>query len=147
MTGVSTELLPCPFCGNSGTGPAFLCEQGRWDIWQVECGFCDIAIEGPNGFTGDAAKQAAIEAWNTRRTPSPATPVATGDDVRVFAEREIPRLRSLIVFLEEAAGEEAKKPIRGLLYSASTALEQQVRFMQRVLSALAPTSDEGGPKL
>lgn len=62
-------LKPCPFCGNAGVGPAFLCESGQWDIWQVECGFCNIAIESPSGFEGDAARWAAITAWNTRTPP------------------------------------------------------------------------------
>lgn len=67
MTTLTNEALkPCPFCGNHGVGPAFVCEAGQWDIWQVECGFCDISIESGTGHAGDAAKQAAITAWNTR---------------------------------------------------------------------------------
>lgn len=66
---MSEELKPCPFCGNKGVGPAFFCEYRGWDIWQIECGYCGIAIESPNGFNGDAAKEAAVERWNTRPTP------------------------------------------------------------------------------
>jgi Lar family restriction alleviation protein len=62
------KLMPCPFCGKHGVGPAFVCESGQWDIWQVECGTCDISIETPHGLTGDAAKQAAVDRWNTRPT-------------------------------------------------------------------------------
>lgn len=64
QAGDAVELLPCPFCGWAGVGPAFVCEQGQWDIWQIECGNCGFALENEIGKVD--ARQACIDRWNTR---------------------------------------------------------------------------------
>ena len=57
---MTSELLPCPFCGGDGTYT--LNEYGDY---YVKCLKCDT--EGPIACNTDVA----IDAWNTRLTPKP----------------------------------------------------------------------------
>lgn len=119
----SPELLPCPFCGNHGVGPAFICESGRWDFWQVECEFCDYAIETPTGFAGDAAKDAAVERWNTRSQPqSPSTSLS---DAYHEALRRYPDAHGALVFFWTAAGLGAEEPTAEQIEWATTVMKSK----------------------
>ena len=58
------ELLPCPFCGGKPVSDrVYMCGNG----WIVYCAKCGAEIFEEAGFSStDIAKQAAIDAWNTR---------------------------------------------------------------------------------
>lgn len=70
-----SELLPCPFCGNDGTGPVESAlhishTELEWrashDSYSVQCDRCTATM----GYS-DSAEE-AITAWNTRALPSEA---------------------------------------------------------------------------
>lgn len=73
------KLLPCPFCGNDGTGPIedslhiiFSEHEYRAPSWCVQCDKCTATM----GYS--ESEEEAVEAWNRRvRRPAPAVP----DDV------------------------------------------------------------------
>ena len=62
-----SELLPCPFCGNDGSGPiedalhiTFSEHDWRSPSWSVQCDKCTATI----GYF--ESEDEAVEAWNTR---------------------------------------------------------------------------------
>ena len=61
------KLLPCPFCGNDGSGPiedalhiSLNEHEWRGPSWTVQCDKCTATM----GYSD--TEDAAIEAWNTR---------------------------------------------------------------------------------
>ena len=77
---VMKQLLPCPFCGNDGSGPieealhiAFTEHDWRGPSWTVQCDKCTATM----GYLD--SEDAVIEAWNTR--------INLAADVLIEAER------------------------------------------------------------
>ena len=77
---VMKQLLPCPFCGNDGSGPieealhiAFTEHDWRGPSWTVQCDKCTATM----GYFD--SEDAVIEAWNTR--------INLAADVLIEAER------------------------------------------------------------
>ena len=63
---MSDDVRSCPLCGRTPK-VQFLGEIGRFDQFEVECDPCQLSMFGPLVSGEDAARQAAIEAWNRRK--------------------------------------------------------------------------------
>lgn len=75
MADTVSDLLPCPFCGNDGSGPVedalhIAHSQCDWhpayDVYAVQCDKCTATM----GYS--ESEDAAAEAWNTRASTQPA---------------------------------------------------------------------------
>jgi len=91
----NTELLPCPFCGN--TEPK-LVPQGNAPEAFVYCGKCDLTAN---------LTETAIKKWNTRAsTPAPVERIeGLAEAVSAFTNEDLgfePTLKSWITVLEAA---------------------------------------------
>ena len=93
---VMKQLLPCPFCGNDGSGPieealhiAFTEHDWRGPSWTVQCDKCTATM----GYLD--SEDAVIEAWNTR--------INLAADVLIEAERRgAERMRERAALLADA---------------------------------------------
>jgi hypothetical protein len=86
---MSTELLPCPFCGTSvrDQGDVPETRQSSWlrvtleagTLWFVECFGCGACLIP----TEHGTEEEAIEAWNTRaNVPISEVPLHAGGHFR-----------------------------------------------------------------
>lgn len=65
-----TELKPCPFCGATDGVNADMDYQVGIPVWVVDCPKCGMVGPPVDEKEGEAA---AVEAWNRRTRPCPAT--------------------------------------------------------------------------
>lgn len=76
------ELLPCPFCGNNGSGPIedalhVVLNEHDWrsPSWTVQCDKCTATM----GYSDE--RDEAIAAWNRR----PSSEAGKGEALRVLS--------------------------------------------------------------
>lgn len=86
---MSEELNPCPFTGEKPVFSMWTPSDGRRQgyaagVWVARIASSEISIEKSSRDGEDDAKSAAIAAWNTRATLSPAH-IEDGEEVEVVA--------------------------------------------------------------
>jgi Lar family restriction alleviation protein len=110
-----SEIKPCPFCKNTELTVSFSHECGRWDVYTVECGACCVSKDSALGFEGDAARQAAIDAWNKRPTEADLTAsLNRASDACASVQKERDELRETLFELRRnnragVSGAQARK--------------------------------------
>lgn len=121
-----SELLPCPFCGNDGSGPAeealhvsMTEHDWRAASWSVQCDKCTATM----GYSD--SEDAAVEDWNTRAS-----------------QGELERLRSLeaelwrLSLVLESAVRNADRPNHADVLAL-------IKSIKRTDSALSGSKDNG----
>jgi hypothetical protein len=67
---ITKDLLPCPMCGGEAVAENFIIEAA------VRCTSCRLTIIRSHGARDERGLPEAIAAWNARRSPVAAEPVA-----------------------------------------------------------------------